>query len=112
MDKFTQINLVLKDYFELNASVKQVLAKDMMPYFVLAGIFKKDEKNGLPIQNLLRKLDEKNQLNIIPYLFADRKKVYTKWYQTQAKKVAERTKQKLIESKMQLNFVYKIFNSK
>jgi hypothetical protein len=80
VDKFTQINLVLKDYFELNASVKQVLAKDMMPYFVLAGIFKKDQKNGLPIQNLIRKLDEKNQLNIIPYLFADRKKVYTKWY--------------------------------
>ena len=80
MDKFTQINLVLKDYFELNINVKQVLAKDMMPYFVLAGIFKKDQKNGLPIQYLIRKLDESNQLSILPYLFADRKKVYTKWY--------------------------------
>ena len=80
MDKYTQINLVLKDYFELNTSVKQIPAKDMMPYFVLAGIFKKDQKNGLPIQNLIRQLDASNQLHLIPYLFADRKIVYTKWY--------------------------------
>ena len=80
MDKCTQINLVLKDYFELNSGVKQIPAKDMMPYFVLAGIFKKDEKNGLPIQNLIRKLDINNQLHLIPYLSGDRKKVYTKWY--------------------------------
>lgn len=44
MDKYTQINLILKDYFDLNLGVKQIHAKDMMPYFVLAGIFKKDEK--------------------------------------------------------------------
>ena len=80
MDKCTQINLVLKDYFELNLGVKQIPAKDMMPYFVLAGIFKKDEKNGLPIRNILRQLDEKNQLNFIPFVVADRKAVYTKWY--------------------------------
>lgn len=80
MNKITHINLILKDFFELNFSVKKVHAKDMMPYFVLAGIFKKDEKNGLPIRNILRKLDEKNQLNLIPFIFADRKAVYTKWY--------------------------------
>ena len=80
MNKITEINLILKDYFELNFSVKKVAAKDMMSYFVLAGIFKKDEKNGLPIHNLLRTLDEKNQLKLIPYVFADRKAVYTKWY--------------------------------
>lgn len=80
MDKYTQINLILKDYFELNLGVKQIPAKDMMPYFVLAGIFKKDEKNGLPIRNLIHQLDNRNQLGLIPYLFADRKVVYTKWY--------------------------------
>jgi hypothetical protein len=85
MDKFTQINLVLKDYFELNTSVKKIPAKDLMPYFVLAGIFKKDQKNGLPIRNLITKLDENRQLNLIPYLFADRKTVYTKWYFLSAK---------------------------
>ena len=80
MNKITHINLILRDFFELNFSIKKVYAKDMMPYFVLAGIFKKDEKNGLPIRNILRQLDEKNQLNFIPFVVADRKAVYTKWY--------------------------------
>ena len=80
MHKITQINLILKDYFELNFSVKKVAVKNMMPYFVLGGVFKKDEKNGLPIQILLRKLEEKNQLKLIPFALADKKTVYTKWY--------------------------------
>jgi hypothetical protein len=80
MDKITQINLVLKDYFDLNKTVKIIPAKNMMPYFVLAGIFSKDEKNGLPIHYLLRKLETLNQLSNIPYAVADKKTVYTKWY--------------------------------
>ena len=80
MDKITKINLVLKDYFDLNKTVKKIPARDMMPYFVLAGVFTKDQKNGLPISILLRKMDAKNQLNLIPFVFADRKSVYTKWY--------------------------------
>ena len=50
-----------------------------MPYFVLAGIFSKDEKNGLPIHYLLKKLESKNQLSFIPFAAAIKKKVYTKW---------------------------------
>ena len=80
MDKITKINLVLKDYFDLNKTVKKIPARDMMSYFVLAGVFSKDEKNGLPISILLRKLDANNQLQLIPFVFADRKSVYTKWY--------------------------------
>ena len=80
MDKFTKINLVLKDFFELNPNVKKVAAKDMMPYFVLASVFKNDEKNGAPILNFIRRIDKKNQLKYIPFLFADRKEKYTKWY--------------------------------
>ncbi len=79
MHKLTQINLVLKDYFDLNKSVKVIPAKNLMPYFVLAGIFLKDEKNGLPIHYLLKKLESKNQLNFIPFATAIKKEVYTKW---------------------------------
>lgn len=79
MHKQTQINLVLKDYFDLNKSVKKIPAKNMMPYFVLAGIFSKDEKNGLPIHYLLKKLDKQNHLGFIPFATAIKKEVYTKW---------------------------------
>ena len=80
MDKYTQINLVLKDYFDLNKNVKIIPAKNMMPYFVLAGIFSKDEKNGLPIHYLLKKLDKKDQLKIIPFAFCEKKTIYNKWF--------------------------------
>jgi len=80
MEKINPIKLVLKEYFELNKSVNSIPAKDMMPYFILAGIFAKDSKNGLPIRNVLRRLDEKNKLHLIPFVYADRKKVNTNWY--------------------------------
>ncbi len=79
MHKLTQINLVLKDYFDLNKNVKIVPAKNMMPYFVLAGIFSKDEKNGLPIHYLLKKLESQDLLWQIPFATAIKKEVYTKW---------------------------------
>ena len=79
MHKYTQINLVLKDYFDLNKNVKTVPAKNLMPYFVLAGIFSKDEKNGLPIHYLLKKLENQSQLSFIPFAIAIKKEVYTKW---------------------------------
>ena len=50
-----------------------------MPYFVLAGIFSKDEKNGLPIHYLLKKLKNQNLLWQIPFAKAIKKEVYTKW---------------------------------
>lgn len=80
MHKITLINLVLKDYFDLNKTAKIVQAIDMMPYFVLAGVFKKDEKNGLPVRNFLKKLYDKNQLSLIPFAVAERKNIYIKWY--------------------------------
>jgi hypothetical protein len=52
----------------------------MMPYFILAGVFEKDTKNGLPIRAVLRRLDANNQLHLIPYVYADRKAVNTKWF--------------------------------
>lgn len=80
MDKITQINVVLKEYFALNKTVRMVPAKDMMPYFILAGIFPTDHSNGMPIRALLRKLDANNTLRRIPTAVAVRKTKNTSWY--------------------------------
>lgn len=80
MDKITKINLVLKEYFALNNSIAIIPAKDLMPYFILAGIFPADHRNGLPIRAILRKLDEKNQLHLIPFVLPERKLKNTSWY--------------------------------
>ncbi|WP_208796407.1 hypothetical protein [Flavobacterium fluviatile] len=70
----------MEDYFYNNASVSVVPAKDLMPYFIKANIFSKDEKNGLPIRKVLRKLDERNELHLLPHLIAERKTKNTNWF--------------------------------
>jgi len=79
-DRITLINQVISDYFEHNPREKILPAKDLMPYFIKAGIFKKDHRKGLPIRKILRKLDELNQLDRIPYTYAERKDENTYWY--------------------------------
>ncbi|MDD3877839.1 MAG: hypothetical protein PHT69_14555 [Bacteroidales bacterium] len=74
------INREITSYFENNKGVNIIPAKDMMPYFIKAGIFVKDEKNGLPIRKLLRQLDKENKLHLIPYVIAERKAVNTNWF--------------------------------
>lgn len=80
-EKIARINEVVTDYFKNNLSVNKILAKDLMPEFIKAGIFNKDyERKGLPIRNLLRELDNKNELNEIPSLLSERKTKNTNWY--------------------------------
>jgi len=80
MDKIAQINAVLKTYFEMNPTSVPILAKEFMPQFIKAGIFKKDYRDGLPIRNLLRVLDKAKQLDCIPFIIAERKPKNTNWY--------------------------------
>ncbi len=82
LSKIPVINSVIQKYFETNPNIKQVLAKDLMPHFVKAGIFDADRKGGLPIRDILRALDRSNQLNKIPYVYADRKASNTSWFFT------------------------------
>lgn len=80
MNKINDINKIIAYYFEKNTSNTKIPAKDLMPKFIKAGIFEKDEKNGLPIRKILRELDQKGKLEMIPYVFADRKATNTNWY--------------------------------
>ena len=79
--KIKKINQVLADFFEKNKDVKRIPALDMMDCFVDAGIFKMDyHRRGLPIRNVLRELDDKNQLDLIPYVVVERKDKNRNWF--------------------------------
>lgn len=79
--KIARINKVVTGYFKNNPSVNKIPAMNLMPEFIKAGIFNKDyERKGLPIRNLLRELDRKNELNEIPSLLSERKTKNTNWY--------------------------------
>jgi hypothetical protein len=100
MSKTNQIIQVLHSYFEENKSVKIIPVKDMMPYFILAGVFNKDTKNGLPIRAVLRRLDANNQLHLIPYVYAERKTAKTNWYfQRSSGSIAPKVNPKVIQPK-------------
>lgn len=80
MEKVKAIQKVVEDYFYNNPSVSIIPAKDLMPYFIKANIFTKDEKNGLPIRKVLRQLDERNELHLLPNVIAERKAKNTNWF--------------------------------
>lgn len=80
MEKIALINQVIQAYFKGNPSLKVIPAKDLMPQFIKAGIFVKDQKNGKPIREVLRDLDRKNHLNAIPFTVAERKLKTTNWF--------------------------------
>lgn len=98
--KIQLINLVISAYFEEYKSEHTISAKNMMPYFIQAGIFTKDEKNGLPIRKLLRTLDKNNQLFLIPFVYADRKAVNTNWYfqRTKGAAIAPKPKKEIVQN--------------
>lgn len=75
-----RINKVVSDYFASHASVDKIRAKDLMEEFIAAGIFKADHKNGLPIRDLLRELDDQGRLSELPNLEPERKEKNTYWY--------------------------------
>ena len=79
-DKIQKINGVIEAYFTRHTEVDKILAKELMPDFISAGIFSKDTREGLPIRKILRELDEDGLLKLIPYVHPERKEKNTNWY--------------------------------
>ncbi|MEP1032360.1 hypothetical protein [Ekhidna sp.] len=79
-ERIAQINHVVSSYFEEKKTEDTVAVKELMPYFIEAGIFTSDHKKGLPIRKVLRALDEQNALDKIPFVHPERKNKNTNWY--------------------------------
>lgn len=80
LKKINEINRVIEAYFTENNTLTIVPVKVLMPDFIRAGIFAKDHKNGLPIRQILRELDKTDQLQLIPFIYPERKAEDTYWY--------------------------------
>ena len=79
IQKALRIKKAVDEYFE-NSGETKVLAKDLMPLFISKGIFTKDYKEGLPIRDFLRHLDENNHLHLIPQIHFEQKDKNKNWY--------------------------------
>ena len=54
--------------------------KDLMPILIEKGFFKKDHRDGLPLREILRDLDRRNELYLLPQVRADRKEKNVSWF--------------------------------
>ena len=63
-----------------NTDQAKIMAKDLMPLFISKNIFTKDHKDGLPIRNFLRHLEENNHLHLIPQVHFEQKDSNKNWY--------------------------------
>ena len=54
--------------------------KDLMLILIEKGFFKKDYREGLPLREILRDLDSKNELYLLPQVRAERKEKNVSWF--------------------------------
>ena len=73
IQKTGAIDQIVFDYFKLNPKVKEVQAKDLMDEFVKAGVFTKNYKDGLPIE-------DSNQLDLFKKSTLIRNQENKYWY--------------------------------
>lgn len=79
-ENIVKINEVITHYFNANTSIDWIPVKAIMPALIEAGVFNKDEKKGLPIRKVLRKLDLESKLAEIPAVHAERRSDSVYWY--------------------------------
>ncbi|WP_299260226.1 hypothetical protein [uncultured Aquimarina sp.] len=79
-ENIVKINEVIAHYFNTNPSVDWIPVKEIMPALIEAAVFNKDNKKGLPIRKVLRKLDMESELAKIPSVHAERRSDNIYWY--------------------------------
>jgi hypothetical protein len=78
-----------KKYVLLGYAIQEILLKnelsdakpkDLMEPLIKKGFFKNDHRDGLPLRNILRELDKRNELYLIPQVRVERKDKNRFWY--------------------------------
>ena len=74
-----KMGYVVQDYL-INQKLENVKPKDLMPMLIEKGLFNKDHRDGLPLRNLLRQLDDENLLYLLPQVTVERKDKNRYWF--------------------------------
>lgn len=106
-DSIDKLNQLVGEFFDRNPKVDWIPAKEMMKPLIENGIFRKDEKNGLPLRKVLRALDKEDQLSQIPLLHAERNGTSVYWYFVQEGAVYQSSDVPAENSKRQQNILIK-----
>lgn len=74
-----KMGYVIQDYLITNNLI-DAKPKDLMPVLIEKGYFKNDHRYGLYLRNILRELDEKNMLYLLPQIRVERKEKNRYWF--------------------------------
>jgi len=80
IQKAGTIDQIVFDYFKLHPKLKEVQAKDLMEDFIKGAVFSKDYKDGLPLRDFLKKLEDNNSLDLFKQIKLIRKAEDKYWY--------------------------------
>jgi len=64
----------------IKSSQTRLRPKELMPDLIAQGFFKKDEKFGKPLRDVMNRLDKNGQLGLIPQVVPDRQEKAVYWY--------------------------------
>jgi len=66
--------------FIISSGMERVRPKELMPHLIAEGFFRKDEKFGKPLRDVLNQLDKSNQLDLLPQVRPERQEKAVYWY--------------------------------
>lgn len=78
-EEIIRIGYVIQDYLT-SQKLQDVKPKSLMPLLIEKGFFDKDHRDGLPLRNLLRDLDDKKLLYLLPQVSIEQKEKNRYWY--------------------------------
>lgn len=77
--EIVKMGYVIQSYLETHKLV-DAKPKDLMPVLIEKGYFKKDHRDGLPLRNILRDLDQRDLLYLLPQVRVERKVTNRLWF--------------------------------
>ena len=78
-EEIIRIGYVIQDYLT-SQKLQDVKPKSLMPLLIEKGFFDKDHRDGLPLRNLLRDLDDKKSLYLLPQVSFEQKEKNRYWF--------------------------------
>jgi len=78
-EEIVRMGYVIQKYLYKN-KLENIKPKDLMPLLIEKGYFNQDHRDGVPLRNFLRNLDENNKLYLLPQVVVERKSSNRYWY--------------------------------
>lgn len=98
MQKIDRINKSLSAYFIKNSKLSEIMANPEKPELVQYSTFGKNRGDYLPLQMTFYTKSMNSRLQIVPYVYADRRKHLAHWILKRAKSEGQIDSQRLLSN--------------